>query len=255
MLTLTWSVIPYEIKELILRRLSFARDILNAGLTSKDAYAILTDDVFWRHNCLPPEDASAKEAFSTLALRSLQAQSKHMTGAWTNNIQYWKPCTLQHSISEQVLALNSVWWFDVNASFNVPSGRYRPYFRVAYDLRHYTENFRALNLENLKFQVQLIDNETNDATFEHSATLTQFDELHSLPRCTWVRLFLPEITISPLHAFKQVYCSITDTATTLKRHFCVDVIGLERVLGYVVEVGRGDSDAVFVKVEEEFHPV
>ncbi|KAJ3235062.1 hypothetical protein HDU78_005498 [Chytriomyces hyalinus] len=274
---LTWSNVPYEIKELILQRLGFARDILNAGLTSKDTYAILADDVFWRHtikrrfgtvqspqsipvtsplnkqkpqNSLPPEDTSAKQAFSTLALRAVQAQSQDLTGAWTTNIQYWQPRSIQHSISNQVLALNSVWWFEVNACFNVPSGRYRPYFRVAYDFHHYTDNFGALNLEHLKFQVQFGEEGSED----RSATLTQFYETCSLPRCTWVRLYLPEIVVDPAHAFEEIKCSITDTASTLKRQFCVDLIGLERVFEHEVDGGSG-RDAVLVKVEEEFHPV
>ncbi|TPX56420.1 hypothetical protein CcCBS67573_g09352 [Chytriomyces confervae] len=253
---LTWSNVPYEIKELILQRLGFARDILNAGLTSKDTYAILTDDVFWRHtierrfgtNSLPPDDTSAKQTFSTLALRAVQAQSQDLTGAWTTNIQYWQPRSIQYSISNQVLALNSVWWFEVNACFSVPSGRYRPYFRVAYDFHHYTDNFGALNLEHLKFQVQFGE----EGSEERSATMTQFDETCSLPRCTWVRLYLPEIVVDPVHAFEEIKCSITDTASTLKRQFCVDLIGLERVFELEVD---GARDAVLVKVEEEFHPV
>ncbi|KAJ3228353.1 hypothetical protein HDU81_006224 [Chytriomyces hyalinus] len=242
---LTWSVMPYEIKDLILQRLDFARDILHAGITSKDTYAILTDD-----NCLPSDDTSAKDAFSNLALRSVQAHGKDLTGAWTTNIQYWKPCTIQHSISDQVLTLDSVWWFEVTASFSVPSGRYRPYFRIAYDYRNFGYSFQALHLENLKFQVQFDD----ASDVESAKILAEFDEICTLPSHTWVRLYLPEVVVSPSHAFETVKCSITDTASTYKRQFCVDVIGLERILRRRFE-DKNDRDAMLVKLEEEFHPV
>ncbi|KAL7747855.1 hypothetical protein RI367_006790 [Sorochytrium milnesiophthora] len=63
-------------------------------------------------------------------IRKYGENIEEVGGAWRDNTQHWT--VQQDATSERgaVLHLQSVWWFDVGADFQVPNGVYQAYARV-----------------------------------------------------------------------------------------------------------------------------
>ncbi|KAI8611503.1 hypothetical protein BC830DRAFT_651354 [Chytriomyces sp. MP71] len=252
---MSWASAPFEVKTLVLQQLDHGRDLLNAALTCSESHSVFSDDALWRGliakrfgaTAVPGDEGeSARNVYATLA--SLKVWGVHTTGAWLGTPQYWNTKQIDHALSpnNQVLSLNSVWWFENIATLRgVPAGTYLPYFRVAVTV---PDDWSNLNLEHLIFLVDYCEQDDDVAT--KSLDYSSFNEIEALPRCAWTTLFLPQITIQPSAAFRTVVLKMTETSATLKQKFAIDVVGLKHV--DVTDPTHIVTEGGFVRVEQHF---